>query len=299
MRPSRKWFIWGTVVVVFGFFGAIVFAAYMERFGGNSDPILVRAPAEPLKRAPDDPGGLEVANESSNVIAALGDNEGPPQPERILPRDLPSLVDDLPPDAGLPEAELPPEEAATDPDTIDVEPATTQPDLPPVDAEDVAVEDVPPNVPQPAPVRPEPSIAEPPVEVAETPPPTPRQTEPAQPEPVSEPEPVTQPQQTAAVTPAPEPSPAATQSPAPDSSIGFRLQLGAFGSDIAARLAWAAYRERFGEVIADLSPHIARSSGAEPVFRLQAGPFPNRDTASTVCASVKERGGDCFVVAAN
>ncbi len=278
MRGSRRLFLWGAIVVVFGFFGAVVFAAYMERFGGNGDPILVRAPREPLKYAPDDPGGLEVANESSNVVAALEDEPEPARPERILPREAPSVFEDPPPIDPVP-ADRPPEVE---------EPAVEQ-----------ATPIAPPD-PVPAPVEPEtaPEPLEPPADVADLGPSNPPEPEPEptpEPEPVAEPEPVTEP----VIAAVPEPPAQPEAQPPAQPQIDFRLQLGAFGSDIAARLAWAAYRERFGEVIADLSPHIARSTGAETVFRLQAGPFPDRDSASSVCAAVKQRGGDCFVVAAN
>ena len=36
------------------------------------------------------------------------------------------------------------------------------------------------------------------------------------------------------------------------------------------------------------------SSG--PLYRLQAGPFPNREAAANACASIRAAGGQCFIV---
>ncbi len=290
---QTKWIIRGALVVVFGIFAAVVFAAYQERFGGSGDPILVRAPETPLKRTPDERGGLEVANEDTSVADVLQRPAQPVQPEQILPSSEPAEVEP---------AEVQPEQPVQANETIDttaVEPEPVEPT-----AEEVQE------------MLPEPELPEPPLEVEsleaedDQPPLLVRPTPPPRPAPdVAEPEPLVDrdldegARDVAEVREELEPAAPPPAAPAPqtggDSDIAFRLQLGAFGSDIAARLAWAAYRERFGEVIADLSPHIARSTGSEPVYRLQAGPFPDRDSANSVCSSVKERGGDCFVVAAN
>jgi TPR repeat protein len=90
---------------------------------------------------------------------------------------------------------------------------------------------------------------------------------------------------------APPPQPAtvaASQAP----GGGWRVQLGAFSTRVAAETAWGRLRARSG--FAGVSP-VYVPAGA--VVRLQAGPFADRATATRYCGVVEQAGAACFAVA--
>jgi cell division septation protein DedD len=103
--------------------------------------------------------------------------------------------------------------------------------------------------------------------------------------------------QTPAPREAPRPRPrpdrpgaaAPAAAPAALASAGgrWRIQLGAFSSDAAARRAWSAVSGR----LSGLQPSYVRAGA---VFRLQAGPLANRAAADRACAQARVA---CFPVA--
>ena len=94
------------------------------------------------------------------------------------------------------------------------------------------------------------------------------------------------------------PAQAAARSARSSESGGvFRLQLTAVRSDAGLTQAWADLRQRYPSVLASVSPKVERTdTGSGPLFRLQAGPFANREAASNACAAIRSSGGQCFIV---
>ena len=95
----------------------------------------------------------------------------------------------------------------------------------------------------------------------------------------------------------PEP---ATPDPAQPSSAGagvYRLQLTAVRSESGLTKAWADLRDRYPAALASVSPEVERTqTSSGPLFRLQAGPFSNREAAANACGAIRSTGGQCFIV---
>ncbi len=91
-------------------------------------------------------------------------------------------------------------------------------------------------------------------------------------------------------TPKAEPSAKAGKAAAP--ADGWRVQLGAFANEAAARTAWATL----------VSQSASLLEGSKPVYspkgrlvRLQLGPYPSRESARDLCAKLSAAGRPCFV----
>jgi cell division septation protein DedD len=97
-----------------------------------------------------------------------------------------------------------------------------------------------------------------------------------------------------AVKPATPSKPAKIAATAPAKG-GWRIQLGAFGTEANATRLWDRLEGRVGGLSA-LTPYL-NSAGA--VTRLQAGPFASRSSAADMCTKVKAAaaGQACLVVA--
>lgn len=81
----------------------------------------------------------------------------------------------------------------------------------------------------------------------------------------------------------------------PVESGNFVVQLGAFGSESGAQLAWRNAVGRSGE-LARYGASSARIQVANAsLYRLSVAGFTSRAAASQVCARVKAAGGECFV----
>lgn len=77
----------------------------------------------------------------------------------------------------------------------------------------------------------------------------------------------------------------------------FVVQLGAFADARNAERAWAQASRRFG--FASAEPRTARVTiGGRTLTRVSIAGFSNRVDASRLCASIRSRGGSCFVRAA-
>jgi cell division septation protein DedD len=86
---------------------------------------------------------------------------------------------------------------------------------------------------------------------------------------------------------------AARAVPAPAAGAGgWRVQLGAFGTPVAAQAAWATLGSMPG--VAGLRPMFTRAGA---FTRLQAGPLPDRAAAARACAAIARAGKACFPVA--
>lgn len=79
-------------------------------------------------------------------------------------------------------------------------------------------------------------------------------------------------------------------------AAGFRVQLGAFGEEQAARDAWQSLRLRHPDLLGALSARVdMAASGRATLWRLQAGPV-DETTARTLCAALKSSGASCLVL---
>lgn len=87
----------------------------------------------------------------------------------------------------------------------------------------------------------------------------------------------------------PAPAEAATpQAPAE----GWRVQLGAYATEQAARTAWATVVAQSAALLRGRAPLYAPRGG---LVRLQVGPFAERAQASELCANLAAAGRPCFV----
>lgn len=93
--------------------------------------------------------------------------------------------------------------------------------------------------------------------------------------------------------PAPKPQPQRTASAGPAAGGGWRVQLGAYGSEAAARGQW----QQMVRSIAALSSLRPTYEKAGALTRLRAGPLAGRAAADRTCAAAKAAGKACFVVA--
>lgn len=83
--------------------------------------------------------------------------------------------------------------------------------------------------------------------------------------------------------------PAATAEPAAE---GWRVQLGAYATEQAARTAWATVVAQSAALLSGRAPIYAPRAG---LVRLQLGPFADRAAASELCAKLSAAGRPCFV----
>ena len=85
-----------------------------------------------------------------------------------------------------------------------------------------------------------------------------------------------------------------------DPAMGFRVQLGAFRSAEEATAGWVSASSKAPELLAPIRHFIAQGDlddGRGTFHRLQVGPLPSRESATSLCNQLKTVGVDCFVVA--
>ena len=77
----------------------------------------------------------------------------------------------------------------------------------------------------------------------------------------------------------------------------LRLQLAAVRSEGGLTQAWADLRQRYPAALGSVSPQVERTDTTSgPLYRLQAGPFSNREAAANACGAIRADGGQCFIV---
>jgi cell division septation protein DedD len=79
---------------------------------------------------------------------------------------------------------------------------------------------------------------------------------------------------------------------APAAAPGWRVQLGAYADEPAARRAWATLVSQSARLLEGLQPIYAPSGR---LVRLQVGPFEGRQEAGDLCRRLAEAGRPCFV----
>ncbi len=237
-------------------------------------PPLVKAASLPLKRAPDDPGGSDVAD-----LGGVGD----------LLRDQPSEAEER----FLPKSEQP--LTPSERDSADVSGQENTDAIAALEAlvtevrndrtsnGDAGVGGPNPDAPVsfPSPSRPSGSI--------ET-------VEPITPRSVLEPETYTPPasEDQAADTEVAALSPAFDTIP----DGRFRVQLAAVRAEDDAQRAWDLFQEQLGSTITGLKPFFERAETSKGVFyRVQIGAFDLSTEADRLCVELKKQSVSCFVVA--
>ncbi len=261
----------GVVLVVLGAAAASGWPYIKEHFltpSPPSGPLPVIGPGdEPIKEAPKQPGGMQVPDQDKIIL------NGPaaqPKVEQILP----------PPPAPLPSPApaTPPAVAQTPsaPPTPTPTPPAAAP-APPPPAAASAIPSASPAASSPAP----------PQAVPETPPlPPPRPSRPSS---------------VTANNPPANTAPAATTSgehvPQELASHGWFVQLGAVSSTSAAQAEWTRLKHTQADLLASLSANAVRvERGGGVIYRIEAGPLADADTASRLCRSLQQRHVACIVL---
>ena len=278
-------------------FAGVVWYAYDRGLHAGSEATapLIQADPSPVKVRPEQPGGLDVPNQDKLVYGALR----PGQSED-------SSVERL-----LPPPEKPSEPPAPDPATQASETAPTEDTAAPSASApaDPATVPIPPRTPQSAPTTvqngngktpapidsaavPAPAGASQPsasdIPPAQAPDSAPSDTQVAAappPEPAAKPEPEAKPE------PAPAPKPAATDGK-------FRVQLGAFRDEAAAKAEWNRLTKKYPNVLGGLSLRIQKidlGSGKGVFHRIQGGML-SEDAAEKACATLKAQNQACLLV---
>ncbi len=140
-------------------------------------------------------------------------------------------------------------------------------------------------LPPPAPPKPESAPAAPAAQAA----------------PAPEPAPAAAGDSGASVPPPPPAKAAAAQPPPPSAAPAgaVMVQLAAFRSEAAADSAWRRLLAAHRDVLGKLDPSVERAdlgAGKGVFFRLRAGPLDDDAAARALCARLKSRKLECFVV---
>ncbi len=77
-------YVFGALVLVLIILGAIVFGLYPKAADQSGNIPIIRADAEPFKTMPDDPGGMEIANEGSTIFDAMSGEDADAGVENLL-----------------------------------------------------------------------------------------------------------------------------------------------------------------------------------------------------------------------
>jgi hypothetical protein len=283
-------------LLVLAAFTGVVWLAYNQgvQSGRSGAPVIVSAPAGPVKTAGD-------ANSGQTPYAGLKvyDKPVPPDEEAessTLAAPPPPVPDNPAPVAQSPQPPPPPEvrlgEGAPEKPAAAVA-TQAPPALPP------AAKAAPPaSTAVSSPVKAAPVTAPakaPPVVAAATPPKATQAPAPLQ-------------QHSAAATLAsqsPAQIPAALAAAAPSQTKpgagGGRamLQIGAYESEDLAKSAWMAFQSKHAGSLAGATSDIQRADlGSKGIwYRLRVGPFADKSAANTVCDKLKAEGAGCFAAA--
>ncbi|MDH3231045.1 MAG: SPOR domain-containing protein [Alphaproteobacteria bacterium] len=78
----------------------------------------------------------------------------------------------------------------------------------------------------------------------------------------------------------------------------YRVQIASAKSEGLAQREWKAQVSKYPDVLSSLSLTVQRAvvKNRGTFYRVQGGPFPDRDAADSVCRTLKSRGQDCLVV---
>jgi cell division septation protein DedD len=290
LSPLARMLVLAAIAIAVAALAGLVWFAYSEgvRSGAEDAAPVLRADTAPVKRKPEDAGGMAIPHQDKLVYNRIAPGQAQQPVERLLPRP------ETPVDRPAPPAEPPAEPAAVQP-AVEPPPTMAKPaaEAPAagqsadataqavVEAGKAAMADKPapgaggtpfvrtPELPAPQPPAPQPPAL----------PPAPEPTAAA-------------PQQVAAPAPPPLPAPpSATDGPA------WRIQLASVTSDEAARKEWERLQKANDDLLGKLALNVQTVSLAKGTYhRIQAGPLADRGAATTLCDALKARKQDCLVV---
>jgi cell division septation protein DedD len=292
-EEGRRWRLGPVLIAVVALagFGAIVWYAYnsgKHTVGPGGTP-LIKADGSPTKVKPDDPGGLDVKNQDTQVLNDLANGKLPNgQPATGVERMLPAPEVPLPPPAATTPGNVPPPIGAKPPST-----AGNQLPLPAATPRNPAVASntAPPVAQSPSTATPSAPIALAPAQTQ----PQPAQTQVAvAPPPAAVKPPKPAPTQPVAAAP---PTAAAPAAVAPAAGGAFKVQLAALRSQDDANAAWAKLQKTYPELAA-LHVTVVQVNIPDKgiYFRVQAGPFADGASAGQLCDQLKAKQQGCIVV---
>ncbi len=267
MSPTAKIFAFGAIGVGAVALAGIVWIAYQQgiRLGADDDAPVIRAAEEPIKRQPEDPGGLDVPHQDKLVFGRFAPGQIAQPVERLLP---------------------PPEEPAERPEVmVEAPDPVTTPDQAPASSTET------------------PAASKPAIEVGEIKTTESEQVLlPSPPEPVVTAPPPPAPSDVASKLIAPptasKPAKKLAVVPAPAANGGWRVQLAAVSSQDRARSEWNRIKTSNNDLLGTLSLKVQSVNLDRGAFhRIQAGPLGDRSAAVRLCGELKTRGQDCLVVA--
>ncbi len=116
---------------------------------------------------------------------------------------------------------------------------------------------------------------------------------PAEAGPKAAPMPVPAPRDGGAAAALPPKPPKPSARPEPEAAARFFVQLGAFGTEPAARGAWEALRKKHDDLLGRMDAEFSPGDG---FVRVRAGPVSTQALAQLVCEQLKARHVDCFIV---
>jgi cell division septation protein DedD len=91
--------------------------------------------------------------------------------------------------------------------------------------------------------------------------------------------------------------PAEQAAAVPSMENAYRVQLGAFGSEVTAQRSWRTVRGQFAAYLGDKSvDYEPVQAGDRTLYRLRAGPFADRASADQVCLALRAQEQACIVV---
>ena len=321
IRYSR-WFPLGSVVAAVLIFSGIISYAYNQgsQTGVNATTPVVAADTAAYKEKPENPGGMDVPFQDAVVFDQLqGQSESKPEGDTIEsllpPPEQPVAANATAPVAEPTDAaksatavataanEAKPAEAEADATTTTTTTTTTAPSADTIiketpEAKPLAAETDPAAAPI-ASSSPEPKNLEAPTEIKtpeavkkETPKPAEVIAAPT-PKPIAKPAPVVASPKPIA---SPEPITAPTPAPAAVSSGAYRIQLGAFRDEAAARSAWGSVQKQFSQ-LSGVAPAFPRADlGAKGVFYRAQGTNLSKESADSLCRTINaSKAGSCIV----
>lgn len=316
-RRSRMLPLLVAVLALAGF-GAIVWYAYTWGTGEVPPEQLPVVTAErdlsDVKEKPEEPGGMEVPHQDTDLLnqrSGADEAEGEETVERLLPRpEAPQPPE--PAETQTAETQPPSEEATAAGDLPSEPPAppAISPPLEPVGEPEVAGE---PPVPQADARAPTPETVAPEIPAAETPGETMAEDQ-VQAPPPSEGEralddapadSAVEVVESPVVPPEPEPEPepempAAGPAPAMPTAATVQsgdwvLQLAALRERAAVEGEWQRLQAKHPDLLGGLALATQTvETGSGTFIRLQAGPLPNRATASDLCGLLQAQGTECL-----
>ncbi|MEP4380557.1 MAG: SPOR domain-containing protein [Alphaproteobacteria bacterium] len=288
MGPLAKIFAVTAIAIGVVALAGVVWFAYKQgiRSGAEDAAPVISASEDPIKRAPKDPGGLDIPDQDKLVFGRLAPGQIQEPVERLLPPPEEPAERPPAPVVETPVVETPVVETpVVETPVVETPTAETQPgeapsaEAPvaeaPAEAPDVTVS-AEPAPPAPAPPAPAATVAPPP------PPPVVAANPPATP---------------------PAPAPEAAPKPAPKvattpSSGGWRIQLAAVSSQDRAHTEWDRIKNRNTDLLGSLDLNVQSVKlDRGTFFRIQAGPLSDRAAASGLCGQLKSRNQDCLIVA--